>query len=94
MWLAVGAPAPKTPNILPLDQWGRDVPIEDILGNSDHRYWFHEDLRDERVYWLHSEMVHGFMIGGPGISTDHFREPLNHRHVAKAYELTRAAFAA
>lgn len=94
VWLAIGAPAPKTPNILPLDRWERDVPIEEILSNPDNRYWFHEDRRDERVYWLHSEGVHGYMVGGPGVSTDHFREPLNHRHVEKAYELARAAFTA
>ena len=92
VWLAIGAPAPKTPNILPLNQWARDVPIEEILQNPDNRYWFHEDRRDEKVYWLHSEMVHGFMVGGPGISTDHFREPMNHRYVALAYDLARAAF--
>jgi hypothetical protein len=92
VWLAIGAPAPKTPNILPLNQWNIDVSIEDILGSPDNRYWFHEDRRDEKIYWLHSEMVHGYTIGGPGVSTDHFREPLNHRYVAKAYDLARAAF--
>lgn len=92
VWLAIGAPAPKTPNILVLDRWDRDVPIECILRDPDYRYWFHEDRRDERVYWLHSEMVHGFMIGGPGHSTDHDRYPLNHRYVAEAYGLARSAF--
>jgi hypothetical protein len=91
VWLAIGAPAPKTPNILVLDRWPQDVPIEEILGNPEHRYWFHEDRRDERVYWLHSEMVHGFVVGGPGKSTDHDRPPLNHRYATEAYKLARAA---
>jgi hypothetical protein len=92
VWLAIGAPTPDTPNVLVLDLWGREVPIEHILSDSAYRYWFHEDRRDEQVYWLHSEMVHGFMIGGPGVSTDHERPPLNHGHVALAYECARSAF--
>jgi hypothetical protein len=92
VWLVIGAPAPKTPNVLLLDQWDRDVPIKEILSKPEHRYWFHEDRRDERVYWLHSEMVHGFVVGGPGQSTDHDRPPLNHRYVAQAYEKARSAF--
>lgn len=91
VWLAIGAPAPKTPNILVLDEWSKDVPIEDILSDSRHRHWFHEDRRDERVYWLHSETVKGFVVGGPGQSTDHERLPLNHQHVAEAYKQARAA---
>ena len=90
VWLSVGGPAPKKPNILPLEQWPQDVNIEEILSSMDNRYWFHEDRRDKRVYWLHSEIVHGFKVGGPGRSTSHFREPLNHRDVSKAYEQARA----
>jgi hypothetical protein len=90
VWLAIGAPAPKTPNILVLDRWPREVTIEEILSKPENRYWFHEDRRDERVYWLHSEGHHGFVVGGPGTSTDHDRPPLNHRHVAEAYKLARA----
>lgn len=93
VWLSIGAPAPKTPNVLPLERWSQDIGIKDILGSSDNRYWFHEDRRDEQVYWLHSEEVHGFMVGGPGRSTDHTREPLNHRNVSAAYEKAITAFA-
>jgi len=92
VWLAIGGPAPKTPNVLVLDRWPVDVPIEDILSSPENRYWFHEDRRDERVYWLHSEMFHGFAVGGPGTWTDHDRPPLNHRHVAEAYKRALAAF--
>jgi hypothetical protein len=91
VWLAMGGPAPKTPNILVLDRWTKEMPIQEILSRPENRYWFHEDRRDERVYWLHSENYHGFVVGGPGTSTDHFREPLNHRHAAEAYKLARAA---
>lgn len=90
VWLAMGGPAPKTPNILVLDQWPKEATIQEILRKPEHRYWFHEDRRDERVYWLHSESYHGFVVGGPGTSTDHFREPLNHRQVAEAYRLARS----
>ena len=90
VWLAVGAPAPKTPNILVLDRWPPEVTIEEILSKPEYRYWFHEDRRDEQVFWLHSESYHGFGIGGPGVSTEHDRPPLNYRLVAKAYELARA----
>jgi hypothetical protein len=50
VWLAMGGPAPKTPNVLVLDQWPQEVPIQDILKDPQNRYWFHEDRRDERVY--------------------------------------------
>ncbi|NEW87238.1 hypothetical protein DU475_08180 [Rhodopseudomonas sp. WA056] len=91
VWLAIGGPAPKTANVLVLEKWKRDVPIEEILGNSDNRYWFHEDRRDEKVYWLHSENVEGFVVGGPGKSTIHERPPLNHATVEKAYFAARIA---
>lgn len=91
VWLSIGGPAPKTANVLVLEKWRRDVPIEDILADPDNRFWFHEDRRDEKVYWLHSEEVEGFVIGGPGVSTSHERPPLNHRTVAKAYDAARSA---
>lgn len=94
VWLSIGGPAPKTPNVLPLDQWSQDISIEEILKRPENRYWFHEDRRDERVYWLHAEGAHGYMVGGPGDSTDHFREPLNHRHVEEGYRAALAAFPA
>lgn len=87
VWLTLGGPAPNTPNILPLEIWKENVSIDSILQDPKNRYWFHEDRRDERVYWLHSEMHHGFEIGGPGQSTFHEREPLNHRQVAIAYKM-------
>lgn len=92
VWLTIGGPAPRTPNVLPLDQWEHTVSIEDILKSPENRYWFHEDRRDEKVYWLHSEMTHGYEIGGPGKSSQHDRSPLNHRYVAKAYEAAMSAF--
>lgn len=91
VWLSIGGPAPMTANVLVLEKWKRDVPIEEILANHDNRYWFHEDRRDENVYWLHSEGVEGFPVGGPGVSTSHDRPPLNHRTVAKAYDAARSA---
>ena len=93
VWLSIGGPAPRTPNILPLDQWKSDISIEDILASQSNRYWFHEDRRDERVYLLHSEQVHGFAIGGPGTATDHDRAPMNHRNVQNAYARALEAFA-
>lgn len=92
VWLTIGAPAPKTPNVLPLEQWSQEVSIEEILATAKNRYWFHEDRRDERLYWLHSVGAHGFVVGGPGISTDHTREPLNHRYVEQAYHEALKAF--
>ena len=93
VWLSIGGPAPRTTNILPLERWSSDVSIGEMLASQSNRYWFHEDRRDDGVYWLHSEQVHGFPIGGPGTSTDHDRAPLNHRNVQKAYEQALAAFA-
>ncbi|MGJ5822064.1 hypothetical protein ACSBQS_05425 [Serratia sp. H402Y] len=92
VWLAAGAPSPKTPNILPLDKWGQLVPISHILTTPEWRYFIHEDRRDERVYWLHSFAYAGYEIGGPGESTFHHREPLNHKNVLKGYTLARSAF--
>lgn len=92
VWLAAGAPSPKTPNILPLNKWNCLVPIDHILATPEWRYWIHEDRRDEKVYWLHSFQYEGYEIGGPGESTHHFREPLNHRNVDRGYTLALAAF--
>jgi hypothetical protein len=83
---------PKTPNVLPLEQWEHSVTIGEILGDPGHRYWFHEDRRDERVYWLHSEGRAGFEIGGPGTSTPHDRPPVHHWNVEIGYNSAIAAF--
>lgn len=92
VWLAIGAPAARTPNILVLERWNKETPIELILAQPEHRFWIHEDRRDEQVYWLHHEQVQGFVIGGPGKETDHMREPMNHWNVKEAYDLAWRAF--
>ncbi|UBI17857.1 hypothetical protein [Citrobacter europaeus] len=92
VWLAAGGPSLKTPNILPLDKWGPLIPIEHILSTPEWRYWIHEDRRDEQVYWLHSFQYEGYEIGGPGESTFHFREPLEHRNVMRGFVLALEAF--
>lgn len=92
VWLAAGAPSPKTPNILPLNKWDRLTPIEHILSTPEWRYWIHEDRRDEKIYWLHSYQYEGYEIGGPGKSTMHYKEPMNHRNVERGFALALAAF--
>lgn len=92
VWLAAGAPSPKTPNILPLNRWNKLVPIGHILSTPEWRYWIHEDRRDEQVYWLHSYQYEGFEIGGPGESTLHYREPLEHKSVKRGFVLALEAF--
>lgn len=96
VWLAMGAPSAETTNILPLDHWGEEVTIEQILEAPENRYKILEDRRDEQVYWLLSEFVQGsfsecYVIGGPGVSTDHDRLPMMMKHVDAAYKAARAA---
>ena len=95
VWLAMGGPSPKTANILPLSLWQPDVPIAEILATPENRYRLLEDRRDSRVYWLHSELTegsfhHSYMVGGPGVSTDHDRLPMLHNTVKEAYETTQS----
>jgi hypothetical protein len=82
VWLAMGAPAANTPNILPLNQWPLETEIGDILSTMENRYFFLEDRRDDHVYWLQANIVDSdyfretYMVGGPGVSTDHDRPPI------------------
>lgn len=96
VWLAMGAPNSKRPNIIPLNQWEPNVTIAEILNAPENRYMILEDRRDEHVYWLYSEFVRGsfshcYGIGGPGVPTDHDRLPMLIRRVAKAYTSVREA---
>ncbi|MBS3928323.1 MAG: hypothetical protein KGZ65_07910 [Sphingomonadales bacterium] len=91
VWLAIGPPRAEIPNILTLDDWDVETPIEEILATSENRYRFLEDRRDKLVFWLQADSVtggfrHSFMAGGPGTNTDHDRLPLLHGSVAIAYE--------
>jgi hypothetical protein len=97
VWLAMGAPAAETPNILPLNQWPLEINIAEILSTPENRYYFLEDRRDDRIYWLQADQVSGvfsrsYMVGGPGISTDHDRLPLMRPNIVAAYEAARTAF--
>jgi len=85
----MGPPSVDQFNVLPLNRWSADVTIEEILGRSENRFQFQEDRRDEDVFWLSSDEgsgMSGFVIGGPGEPTPHFREPLIHRRVEAAYK--------
>lgn len=91
VWLAAGAPSYDPPNILTLDQWPPDTPIETILSDPENRYHFLQDRRDEGIYWLQANAVGGgfrrtFMVGGPGKVTVHEREPLILPHIEAAYD--------
>ncbi|UZJ44989.1 hypothetical protein OOT55_02735 [Marinimicrobium sp. C6131] len=91
VWLSIGAPSSKRANILPLSLWESDRDIKEILSSPENRYKILEDRRDHQIYWLHSEYTggsfhHSYMIGGPGIPTDHSRLPLLHNVVKEAYE--------
>lgn len=91
VWLAMGVPAADKFNVLPLEKWNDGISIEDILGPPENRFQFQEDRRDEDVFWLRSNEgsgMSGFVIGGPGKSTPHFREPLVHRRVEAAYAVS------
>jgi hypothetical protein len=97
VWLAMGAPAAETPNILPLEKWPLSTKIEEILGTPENRYYFLEDRRDDRVYWLQANFVSGnfkesYMVGGPGVSTDHERLPLLRPNIVAAYKAAHNAF--
>lgn len=96
VWLAVGPPSETTANILPLNEWELQTPIEQILGLLENRYRFLQDRRDDEIYWLQADQVtgifrHSFCIGGPGTSTDHDRLPLLQRRIVDAYEAARTA---
>ncbi len=95
VWLAIGQPKADAGNILTLEAWPTAISIKEILAAMENRFRFLEDRRDDSVYWLHAEYVTGdlnqsFMIGGPGVSTDHDRLPLLHRRVRAAYDAARA----
>lgn len=94
VWLAIGPPNKDLANVLTLNEWAAQVSIEEILSTPENRYRFLEDRRDDAVYWLQADFVaggfrHSFMVGGPGVSTDHDRLPLLHGRVAEAYEAAR-----
>lgn len=94
VWLAIGPPSSDVPNILTLEQWAPNTSIEDILGSPENRYRFLEDRRDGEVYWLQADFVGGgfresFVVGGPGVETDHDRLPLLHGRVLAAYNAAR-----
>lgn len=95
VWLAIGEPSADVPNILPLNNWGEDVTIQEILSTTENRYRLLEDRRDSCIYWLQSESVHGvfhksYMVGGPGVSTDHERLPELHKTVLEGYKKARS----
>ena len=97
VWLAMGAPSAEVPNILPLEKWPQSTEIQEILGTPENRYYFLEDRRDDRIYWLQSNHISGdfkesYMVGGPGISTDHERLPLLRPNIAAAYRAAHNAF--
>jgi hypothetical protein len=96
VWLAAGAPSFDPPNILTFEQWSIEVPIADILADPENRYHFLQDRRDDGLYWLQANAVGGgfrqtFLVGGPGVETDHLREPLMLPHIASAYAAAAAA---
>lgn len=96
VWLTVGPPSKGTPNILTLDEWQADVPIEDILADPQNRYYFLQDRRDEGIYWLQANAVsghfrHTFLVGGPGEVTDHERPPMLLPHIEAAYDAATGA---
>lgn len=96
VWLAAGAPSFDPPNILTLEQWKPDTPIDEILADPENRYHFLQDRRDEGVYWLQANAVGGgfrraFLIGGPGEISDHVREPLMLPHIEAAYNAALSA---
>ena len=96
VWLAAGAPSFTPPNILTLEQWDFEVPIEAILADPENRYHFLQDRRDQGIYWLQANAVGGgfrrtFMAGGPGQATDHVREPLMLSLVRDAYAAAATA---
>jgi hypothetical protein len=83
--------------VLPLNQWPIQVDIAEILSVPENRYRFMEDRRDGGIYWLQAEFVsgrfsHSYMVGGPGISTDHDRLPLVEGRVLEAYTSAAVAF--
>lgn len=95
VWLAIGPPSAEEPNILTLEQWSPEVPIEEILGTPENRYRFLEDRRDDEIYWLQADFVtggfrHSFGVGGPGVETDHDRLPVLHGRVLAAYNAASA----
>lgn len=98
VWLAMDAPDSEKANVLPLNQWPIETPIEAILAAPENRYRFMEDRRDEQIYWLHSEFIrdqfaHSYMVGGKGVSTDHERLPLIKGQIERAYAAASGAFA-
>lgn len=92
VWLAMGPPAADTSNILVLEEWEVDEPLENILSDTERKYIFMEDRRDEGVYWLYAYNLeqsmyrHCFCIGGIGSQSDHDRAPMIHRRVREAYD--------
>lgn len=92
--LAMGAPAETESNILPLSLWDTRMEIGEILKDHINRFQILEDRRDPRVYWLQSHEesdtpFHSFVIGGPGKETDHYRLPVMHWNVSKAYQAVK-----
>ena len=95
VWLATGAPSTQAPNIIPLSDWKLEDSIEDILTSRENRYVFHQDRRDDGIFWLYSDNITGsmnrtYLIGGWGVETDHLREPLMFGIVKEAYAKARA----
>ena len=59
VWLATGAPSTQAPNIIPLSDWKLEDSIEDILTSRENRYVFHQDRRDDGIFWLYSDNITG-----------------------------------
>lgn len=96
VWLAIGMPNIEKPNILPLNEWAHDVPIDDILSTPENRYRFLADRRDEGIYWLQADFVgggfrHSMCVGGPGEQSDHDRLPITNSRLLAAYEGANSA---
>lgn len=91
VWLAIGPPDCRTANILPLDQWDHEEPIETILETPENRYRFLADQRDDGVFWLQADFVEGgfkmsYLVGGPGRVTEHDRLPIESPTLTAAFK--------
>jgi len=101
VWVAMGAPDHQKHSILDFSIRDRfRGAVEDYLSLDDFVTATHirskilEDRRDKFRYWLsgQEDWYFGYLIGGPGTDTDHFRDPVLHWNVEAAYKKAAAAF--
>jgi hypothetical protein len=88
--MASGPPSPE-PQLLHVPLIMTDEEKSDGIGSVYPRYFFADDRKNEREFWLIDDAAEIFWWLGPENGPDHGKHPLVHSATKRAYEASRAA---